>query len=90
LSDEFVWDPNKADLNRKKHGVSFAEAASVFDDPLALTIEEQDVDGEERSITVGMSAEGRILVVAYVYRGRRFRIISARKSNQYERAEYEG
>jgi uncharacterized protein len=85
----FEWDVTKAKSNRKKHGVDFPEASTIFEDPDAITIEEQDIDQEERNITVGLSDEGHLLVVAYVYRGERIRIISARKANQYERAQYE-
>lgn len=89
MDDRFEWDPKKAEINRRKYGVSFADAVMVFDDPRALTIEEQDIDGEERSITVGLDDLGRLLVVVYSYRGQHIRIISARKANEYERAEYE-
>ena len=90
MHESFEWDPRKAEINKRRHRISFSEAATVFDDPKALTIEEQDIDGEERSITVGMDDQGRLLVVVYVYRRMGIRIISARKANQYERAEYGG
>jgi len=90
MDDQFEWNPKKAEINRRKHGVSFAAATTVFDDPRALTIEEQDIDGEERSITVGLDDQGRLLVVVYSDRRQRIRIISARKANEHERAEYEG
>jgi uncharacterized DUF497 family protein len=89
MNDDFEWDPKKAEENKRKHGVRFAEAATIFDDPSAITIEEQDIDGEERCITVGMDCLGRLLVIAYAYRGGRIRIISARKAGEYERIEYE-
>ena len=89
MDDEFEWDPRKAEINRRRHGVAFADAITVFDDPMAITIEEQDIDGEERSITVGMDHLGRLLVVVYVHRHGRIRPISARKANQFEGAEYE-
>ncbi len=89
MYDDFEWDPKKAEMNRKKHGVSFSEATTIFDDLRAITIEEQDIDGEERSITVGSDFVGRLLVVVHVYRGTKIRIISARKANEYERIEYE-
>jgi len=89
MFDDFEWDPKKAEANKRKHGVSFSEATTMFDDPRALTIEEQDIDGEEGSITVGLDCHGRLLVVVYVYRRTKIRIISARKANEYERTEYE-
>lgn len=75
MLDDFEWDPKKAEANRRKHGVSFSEATTIFDDPRALTIEEQDIDGEERSITVGMDCHGRLLVVVYAFRRSKIRII---------------
>jgi uncharacterized protein len=89
MAEDFEWDPEKAKVNWAKHGARFSDAATIFDDPLAITIEEQDRNGEERSITVGMDALGRLLVVVYVFRGDKIRIISARGANEYERAEYE-
>jgi uncharacterized protein len=89
MIDLFEWDSRKAEVNRAKHGVRFSDAVTIFDDPRALTIEEQDIHREERSITVGMDALGRVLVVVYAFRDDRIRIISARKANEYERAEYE-
>jgi hypothetical protein len=90
MHDDFEWDPKKAEINIRNHGVSFADAATIFEDPMAITIEEQDMDGEERSITVGMDCLGRLLVVVHISRSCRIRLISARKANQYERSEYEG
>jgi uncharacterized protein len=89
MGDDFEWDPKKAELNKKKHGVSFSEATTIFDDLRAITIEEQEIGGEERSITVGTDLLGRRLVVVYAFRGNKIRIISARKANDYERIEYE-
>lgn len=57
--------------------------------PMAVTIEEQDAQGEERSVTVGMDCFGRILVVVYTIRFGKIRLISARKANKFERSEYE-
>ena len=89
MCDDFEWDPEKARANRRKHGVSFSEASTIFDDLRAITIEEQDIEGEERSISIGMDCYGCLLVVVYAYRGNKIRIISARKANEYERIEYE-
>jgi uncharacterized DUF497 family protein len=87
---QFEWDPEKAKLNRRKHGVSFEEALTVFYDPLSATFE--DVDhfvGEQRLITVGFSSRGRLLVVAHAERGRALRIISARPATAQERKKHE-
>jgi uncharacterized DUF497 family protein len=86
----FEWDPSKAAQNRRKHGVSFREAATVFGDPLALTYQDPDHSSEEqRFITVGMSSFGRLLIVAHADRGESIRIINARKTTVRERTDYE-
>ena len=87
---DFEWDPAKARKNLQKHGVSFAEASSVFYDPLAVTgVDPDHSEGEERLITFGMSSQGRLLVVAHTERGEAIRIISARVITQSERYIYE-
>ncbi|TET44952.1 BrnT family toxin [candidate division TA06 bacterium] len=86
----FEWDKRKAASNLKKHGVSFEEAASVFGDPLSLTIADPDPsDDELRSIIVGQSYRGRTLVVAHTERGNNIRLISARLATGRERETYE-
>jgi uncharacterized DUF497 family protein len=86
----FEWDPEKATRNRRKHGVSFHEAATVFADPLAVTYHDPDHSiSEERFITVGMSRTDRALLVAHSDRGENIRIISARKTTVQERKHYE-
>ena len=86
----FEWDARKADTNAAKHGVLFDEAATVFGDPLSLTIADPvHSEGEDRCITVGASHRGRILVVAHTDRGGRIRIISARTATRSERRTYE-
>jgi len=84
------FDPRKAMTNRKKHGVSFAEAEPVLNDPLALTRENGDAEGETRFVTVGLGAEDRVLVVVWTQRGSNIRLISARKATRNERRMYEG
>jgi uncharacterized DUF497 family protein len=87
---EFEWDPNKAERNRRKHGISFEEAASVFDDWLAAIYEDPDHSvGEKRYLTIGASAKGRLLHIAFADRGKRIRIINARKVTNREREQYE-
>lgn len=86
----FEWNPTKAKKNLQKHGVSFEEASSVFYDPLAVSGADPDrSETEERTITFGMSSQGRLLVVAHTERGEAIRIISARVTTQHERRIYE-
>ena len=84
------WDPGKAAANLRKHGVSFEEAATVFRDDLSATAADPDhsVD-EDRYVTFGMSARGRLLVVAHTERGETIRLISARLVTRRERVIYE-
>jgi len=86
---EFEWDSGKATLNLKRHGVDLADAVSVLYDEFAITVTD-DRTSEERFVTLGMDALGRILVVAYTWRGERIRLISARKATPRERRLYEG
>lgn len=87
---EFVWDTEKALKNYRKHGVSFNEAATVFDDPLSVTVADPaHSEDEERYIIVGMSKRRRLLIVSHAERGNRIRIISARELDRDEREEYE-
>lgn len=86
----FEWDPRKASENLLKHGVSFHEAASVFDDPLAITYPDPDHSGDEsRYLTFGTSADGRLLVVAHTEDGDTIRIFSSRRATRSERKIYE-
>jgi hypothetical protein len=84
----FEWDKSKAKKNLLKHGISFADAFAVFEDPNAVTLEDHGAD-EERYVTIGMDAFGCVLVVAYTWRGDNIRIISARKAVRSEVKEYE-
>ena len=85
---EFEWDPKKAEANRRKHGVEFLEAVIVFDDDRGITLLDENPT-EERCVTFGTDAEGRVLAVSYAIRGNSIRIISARKATSRERAQYE-
>lgn len=87
----FEWDPAKAAANLKKHGVSFQEAATVFDDPYAaLQIDERYGGDELREWIIGYSSRNRILLVVFVERKQNLiRIITARKPTPQERAIYE-
>jgi len=90
----FEWDPGKAELNRAKHGIRFEQAATVFNDPRALTVFD-DVHSrrEDRWITLGLSADSGLLVVHHTFeeqdRGNaRVRIFSARKALKDEIRQY--
>jgi uncharacterized protein len=86
----YEWDPKKAKTNERKHGLSFAEAASVFLDPLAVTFSDPDhSDDEEREITIGVTKSRRVVFVSHSRRGDRLRIISARAATRTERRQYE-
>ena len=82
------WDRGKAAENQQKHGVDFADAVTALEDEMALTIPESE-DLEDRFVTLGMDALGRLLVVIYTWRDEDIRIISARKANRSERSQYE-
>lgn len=84
------WDPAKARKNRRKHGVSFADAEGVLSDSMAITIDDIDAEGEQRFVTIGRDYLAQVLVVIFTQRGDNIRIISARKASPGERAEYEG
>lgn len=84
------WDPNKAESNSEKHGVSFEEAKTVFADPLSITLSDPEHSDEEcRFIDIGVSVEGRLLVVSYTEREAAIRVISARHASRGERRVYE-
>ncbi len=86
----FEWDEAKDLSNQKKHGISFDEAKTVFNDPRSLTIaDEAHSDEEDRYIDVGISSHGRLIVICYTERGENIRIISCRKATKSERKSYE-
>jgi uncharacterized protein len=84
------WDEEKAEANAQKHGVDFADAATVLSDEMAITIPDPGADEEQRFVTVGGDATGEVLVVVYTWRGDRVRLISARRATRFERRAYEG
>ena len=87
---DFEWDPKKAAVNEKKHGVSFKEAATVFGDPLALTFSDPDhSESEYRFLTFGMSQNHHLLVVAHTDRDAKTRIVNVRFMTRHERKMYE-
>ena len=81
------WDPEKAAANLRKHGIDFADAATVLNDERALTIADEDPD-EERFVTLGVDVIGRLLVVVYTWRGEEPRLISARRATRSEQSQY--
>ena len=85
---DIEFDPAKAKANLQKHKVSFSHAEQALRDPLALTIEDPDAQGEQRFVTLGMDALGRLLVVVHTPRGDRTRLISARKASKGESEQY--
>ena len=86
MSVEF--DSVKAKANLRKHGVSFAHAEQALRDPSAFTIEDPDSRSEQRFVTMGMDALGRVLVVVHTQREERTRLISARKASPGEAERY--
>ncbi|MDT7541006.1 MAG: uncharacterized protein QOE33_910 [Acidobacteriota bacterium] len=87
---DFDWDAKKAARNLKEHRISFKEAATIFGDPLARTFDDPDHSLEEqRFITIGVSGQGTLLIVAHSDRGDTTRIISARETTRGERKLYE-
>jgi len=87
---DFEWNPRKAEVNLRKHDVSFNEAATIFGDELAITVADPDhSDNEDRFITIGWSNRHRLLIVSHTDRGDRIRIISARELTRAERKVYE-
>lgn len=90
---KFEWDTDKATSNKKKHGVSFEEAHSVFYDEFAVQFfDEDNADSEDRFLMLGFSDEARLLIVCHCERnqGDTIRIISARKATKNERSYYQG
>lgn len=88
---EFEWDAAKARSNKRKHGVAFEEAASVFADPLARIFDDEDhSEDERRELIIGYSGQNRLLIVSFTERGTdNVRIISARKATKHEQRDYE-
>lgn len=85
---QIEFDPKKAKENLRKHHFNLADAEQVLRDPMALTIEDPESEGEQRFITLGMDTTGKILVVVYTYRGEIIRLISARKASKAEMEMY--
>ena len=87
---EFNWDNRKAATNLKKHKISFQEAATVFNDPMALTFDDPDHSiGECRLLTFGMTDSQKLIIVSHTEANSIIRIISARLMDKHERKIYE-
>ncbi len=86
---DIIWDPDKAKLNRIQHRVSFPDAAAVLHDPYAITREDKSAEGEQRLVSLGLDALGRLLIVVYTYRDEAIRRISARRATRTETRTYE-
>ena len=94
MYNAFEWDEQKAQTNLIKHGISFEIALHVFDDPLSLSKQDRDVEGELRWQTIGMVDGCLVLLVAHTVvalgdEGEVIRIISARRADRMERKRYE-
>ena len=83
------FDPKKDAANIKKHGVSLSEGDGVLNDPLALTVEDDSAEGEQRFVSIGMNVFGSLMVVVHTPRGDATRTISVRKPDPKERRNYE-
>jgi len=87
---EFEWNSKKARSNFNKHGISFDEASTVFEDTLATVYEDPDHSVEERRfLMIGLSSKGQLLHIAFADRGERIRIVNARKVTKKEKRLYE-
>lgn len=88
LYTDVEFDPIKARANLNKHKVSFAQAEEALNDPMAVTIQDNDSLDEQRFVTLGADSSARILVVVHTPRGDRTRLISARKASKGEAEQY--
>ena len=86
---ESSFDPKKNAINLRKHGVSLVEGDGVLNDPLALTLEDDSAQGEQRFVSIGMNTFGQVMVVVYTYEGENIRLISVRRAEPKERRAYE-
>jgi uncharacterized protein len=88
-SDSFEWDDMKAAINQAKHGVAFEQAMGIFNDPNAMTFDDEGHSQDERrELTIGSTFWSEVFIVSHTRRGERIRIISARRANRAERRAY--
>jgi uncharacterized protein len=89
VEQQFEWDAAKQAQNLEKHRIAFPEAITVFDDPMFITVvDDEHSEDEERYLTIGLSAQGQLLLVAHTERAHRIRIISARRATKKEEQFY--
>lgn len=87
---DFEWDEEKAEANLSKHGVSFDEAKTVFDDAFYIDFYDPDHSiHEDRYLIIGESKQHRLLIVSYTERNQKRRLVSAREATRREREDYE-
>jgi uncharacterized DUF497 family protein len=84
-----VFDPKKNAINLRRHEVSLTEGDGVLNDPLALTVEDDSAEGEQRLVSIGMNTFGHLMVVVYTHRGEDIRLISVRHAEPKEKRAYE-
>ena len=90
MDTQFEWDDDKARSNEQKHGITFNEASTVLEDPLAVIFDDAEhSDEESREIIVGYSNHSRLLIVSFTQREPAVRIISARRATPREREKHE-
>lgn len=86
----FEWDPFKAEVNKQKHAITFEEASTVFDNPLAVIFDDETHSiHETREIIIGHSLQNNLLLVSFTERDGTIRIISARRATTREQRDYE-
>ncbi len=85
----YEWDPKKAESNRLKHGIEFADAVGALEDDWAMSIRAENIRGEQRFVSIGMDFCFRVVVVVYIHRHDNIRLISARPATKRERRMYE-
>ena len=86
----FEWDEAKAKANEKKHGITFDQAVTVFEDPLAITYSDPDhSDVEDREVTIGKCEDQVLLTISHTERSGKIRLISAREATKAEQQRYE-
>lgn len=86
----FEWDAAKANANLKKHNVSFEEGKTIFNNPFLFTFpDDKHSSGEDRYVDIGLSANGRVLILTHTERQGKIRIINCKKATPHERSFYE-